>query len=314
MTDLAAILAIVASPEAVGQEALPLNTEGFLTSVLGPRHAMRTDVGWTLGPFLAVVLVFTAALAAFVVWRLVNGPYKDDEITARGGRKLLPDVLWEYWFWTTRPVERALLALKVSPNAITAASLVLSVAAGVCLALGEVGFGGWLYVFGGTADIFDGRIARATHRQTRAGAFFDSTLDRWGEMAVLLGLAVFFNGGRGGPLCAVALAASLMVSYVKARGEALGVECGEGGMQRAERIVYLGVACIFAPLVELAWPGRGAWLVEAAVGLIAISSFVTAVSRSRAVYRGLRTPMPGSALPRNPRPVTRTFPASRPSA
>ncbi len=274
-------------------------------AILGAQHTMRTASGPTLWPFLCVVLFFSGTLIAFLIRRSFKGPYVDAEITQRGGRVLLPDALWEYWFWTTHPMERALLAVHATPNAITVVSLFLSIAGGLCFAFGEIGFGGWLYMFGGTFDVFDGRLARATGRSSRAGAFLDSNLDRWGEAAVLLGLAIFFNGGRGAPLSGFALVTSLMVSYTKARGESLGVACGEGGMQRAERIVYLGLSCVFAPLVEMTWSGHGAWLVESIVGLIGVSSLVTAIRRTVLIYRALRSPAATQAL------EGKAWPASR---
>ena len=127
--------------------------------------------------------------------------------------------------------------------------------AALLLGLGWLSLGGWVFLAAGSLDFVDGRVARATGRASRAGAFLDSTLDRVGELLVFGGLAVTF---RDSPALLAALAAagaSLLVSYARARGEALGA--GEaakvGGMQRPERVVVTGVACALSPLADAAF-------------------------------------------------------------
>jgi phosphatidylglycerophosphate synthase len=151
------------------------------------------------------------------------------------------------------------------------------------LARGWFDVGGWLYLFVGIVDIFDGRVARATGRSSRAGAFWDSVADRYSEIAVFVGLVAWY---RGSWIVAVALAAllgSLMVSYVRARAEALGLAelAARGAMQRPERIFLLGVSLAASPFVapELA---------VVALLALAVSSHLTVASRAWAVFRALR--------------------------
>ena len=87
------------------------------------------------------------------------------------------------------PIDRALIRYRVSPNLLTAFSVLLSFGAAVSLALGHFGRGGWLFLANGIVDIFDGRVARATQRTSDAGAYADSVADRVAEAAIFLGLA-----------------------------------------------------------------------------------------------------------------------------
>jgi len=104
-------------------------------------------------------------------------------------------------------------------------------------------------IFSATFDIFDGRVARATNRVTKSGAYFDSVIDRFSEGAVFLGLLYYFKDHWAFYIVFMALVGSLMVSYTKAFGGAQGVEYSGGSMQRPERVVYLGVGAIFAPII-----------------------------------------------------------------
>ncbi len=138
----------------------------------------------------------------------------------------------------------------------------------------------------GAFDLLDGAVARATGRVTRFGALLDSVVDRVSEAAILLGLLVFylsrppsFDSDLGASLVFIALAGSVMVSYVRARAEGLGVECNLGVMTRPERVVTLGVG-----LVVGQW-----WLPAASValGAIAALTIVTTVQRVAHVRRVL---------------------------
>jgi CDP-diacylglycerol--glycerol-3-phosphate 3-phosphatidyltransferase len=178
---------------------------------------------------------------------------------------------------------------RVSPDALNVLGAVFGLAAGVAFAAGELALGGWLVLLGGVADIFDGRIARARGIATERGAFLDSTLDRFAETFAFVGLAVFLAGNPiAAGAVALALGASMLVSYTRARGEALGVQCRGGVMQRAERLVLLGLAGIAdAPLTaSRGWPAGTvmAWVIAA----IAIGALGTAIYRTLVIARALR--------------------------
>lgn len=236
---------------------------------------------------LATLLVFTASAALF------GRPHTPD--IEKRERTFLSKFFQEWWIWLYRPVERLCLRLGIPPDAITVASTLASAVAAVCMGMGWISVGGWIYLFGASLDFIDGRVARASGRTTRAGAFLDSTLDRVAELLVLGGLSITF---RDSPVLFAALAAagtSIMVSYARARGEALGA--GEvarvGGMQRPERIVVTGVACALSPIADAAWgPGTGRAVLGCALAALAALTAGTAARRTYAIYRGLRATDP----------------------
>jgi CDP-diacylglycerol--glycerol-3-phosphate 3-phosphatidyltransferase len=185
------------------------------------------------------------------------------------------------------PIGYALVRNGVHPNALSVLGLLLSVAAGVIYSTGSFFWAGWAVALAGTCDVLDGQIAREGKKSSRFGAFFDSTLDRFGEIFMFLGLAWYFAGGRWSDqagadldspwavfLVVLALAGSLMVSYTKARSEALGVECKVGWMQRPERMTLLIIGSLLGAL-----PVFGVVLMKVTLVLLAVLSNVTAVQR-----------------------------------
>lgn len=245
-------------------------------------------------PLLGVVGFLLSTLAIFTIRSWVKGRPHTPDIEKRE-RTILAKYFQEWWIWLYWPVERLCLRFRVSPDAITVASTLAASAAGVLMGLGHLCVGGWIYLFGASLDFIDGRVARATGRASRAGAFLDSTLDRVAELVVFGGLAVAF---RASPVLFAAIGAagaSLLVSYARARGEAL--EAGDvvrvGGMQRPERIVVSGLACAVSPLADVAWgDGAGRALVGCALAALAVLSTATAARRTLAIYRALRAAAP----------------------
>ncbi len=157
---------------------------------------------------------------------------------------------------TALPVGQALARIGVTPNALTVAGCALNFGVGVVLALGYHLVGGVLVLVVGAFDMLDGAVARAASRTTTFGAFLDSTLDRYSEAAVFLG--VLADGARRGDLQTVLLAyaaamGSLMVSYARARAEGLGLRCDVGWLQRPERVALLGLGLILGLAVPALW-------------------------------------------------------------
>jgi CDP-diacylglycerol--glycerol-3-phosphate 3-phosphatidyltransferase len=241
-------------------------------------------------PLLGLVCFLLVTLAVFTVRAAVIGRPHTADIEKRS-RTILAKYFQEWWVWLYRPVERACLRLGISPDAITIASTAAVAAAAVLMGFGRLSLGGWIYLFGASLDFIDGRVARATGQVSRAGAFLDSTLDRVGELLVFGGLAVAF---RASPALFAALAAagsSMLVSYARARGEALGAGdvARVGGMQRPERIVVTGLACALSPLADSAWgAGAGLTVVGFALAGLALLTTATATRRTLAIYRALR--------------------------
>ena len=146
---------------------------------------------------------------------------------------------------TRRTAERLVAPLartRITPNGLTVTGLLLNVVAGFILATGALIPGGLMVLIAGAFDMFDGALARVTNRKTTFGAFFDSTLDRYSEAVVFLGLQVAFlrdpepdwRSFAGVVLCYAVAIGSLMISYTRARAEGLNprVDCEVGWLQR----------------------------------------------------------------------------------
>lgn len=246
-------------------------------------------------PLIGLVVFLLSTLAVFAVRAVLVGRPHTPDIEKRE-RTFLAKFFQEWWIWLFGPLIRLCLRLGISPDAITIASTFVAGAAAVLLGFGWLSLGGWVYLFGASFDFIDGRVARATGRVTRAGAFLDSTLDRVAELLVFGGLAVAFRGSAVLFAALAAAGASLLVSYARARGEALGAGdvAKVGGMQRPERIVVTGVACALSPLADAAWgDGIGRAVVGSALAALALLTLVTAARRTWAIYHALRAAEPG---------------------
>ena len=190
--------------------------------------------------------------------------------------------------WLIGPLERLLIG-RVSPNVITALSLLMCGITGAAVALGHLPGAVWLYAFAGILDVLDGRLARLADRQTPAGALFDSVSDRWGELCVFTGYVWFLHDSTWLLAVIGAIGGSMMVSYTRARAEGLGVALAGGVMQRAERIVLVAGGTLIA-----AWYGGDldtTSLVEPIIGvtmlICGVASTGTAVNRWVVAYREL---------------------------
>ena len=178
-----------------------------------------------------------------------------------------------------RAAERAvspLAAVGVTPLMLTLSGFVLSIPAAVFLANGQHLVGGLLVLVSGGVDMLDGALARVRSEVTVFGAFIDSTLDRYVEVAIYAGLIWHFSvSGRNveSIVTLAAAAGSLLVSYSKARAEGLGLECTVGLLQRPERLIILGVSAALS-----------SWLLVPAIWVLAIVTHLTALQRIAHVY------------------------------
>ena len=148
---------------------------------------------------------------------------------------------WQYRAVMTQVV-RVFVRLGFRPNAVTVLGLALAVGAGWLAAQGAFVLAGWLYLAAGPLDAIDGALARSTGRTSRFGAVLDSALDRYGESVLLAGLGYWLAGaGRLVDLLLVfaTLVGSLLVSYVRARAEGLGLELKIGLLTRLERYAVM---------------------------------------------------------------------------
>jgi CDP-diacylglycerol--glycerol-3-phosphate 3-phosphatidyltransferase len=146
-------------------------------------------------------------------------------------------------------VRNRLIESRLTPNAISLTGFVLNLVAAVLVWQEEFFLGGVAFIVGSVCDTLDGRYSRMSGKGTPFGAFLDSTLDRLEEGVVLCAVGAYF-ASRGDELATAAtvaaVLASLMVSYTRARAEALGVECKVGLATRAVRVVILSVGLLFA--------------------------------------------------------------------
>ena len=175
-------------------------------------------------------------------------------------------------------VRNRLIESRLTPNAISMTGLALNVVAAVLVWERFYFLGGVAFIVGSVMDTLDGRYSRMSGKGTPFGAFLDSTLDRIEEGIVLTAVAAdFAREGRSGAAAAVVVAvlASLMVSYTRARAEALGVECKVGIATRPVRVVILAIGLIFAKGASLG----DFSLLAPAVYVLAALSVITVAQR-----------------------------------
>jgi len=184
--------------------------------------------------------------------------------------------------WVRRHADALMAALgrtPLTPNQVTVVGLGLTFLAAGLAAFGQLRWAGVVLIFAGTCDILDGALARSTRASYPYGAFLDSTLDRYSEGAVYLGLAAYFVT-IDPPLqewlilaTLAALAGSFLVSYVRARAQSLGFACKTGLFQRPERVVVTVIGLLL-----------GGWWLYGIVFLLAIVTNITALQRIREVW------------------------------
>jgi CDP-diacylglycerol---glycerol-3-phosphate 3-phosphatidyltransferase len=183
------------------------------------------------------------------------------------GRPLFADVL--------SLLARRLHALGITPNGLTYTGFILTAITAYFLANGFFRWGGVLLLLAAFFDMLDGAVARFTQQISTFGAFIDSTLDRYSESVTFLALAYYYSRRPSTRtelvLILVILVGSLMVSYTKARAEALNVECKAGIMQRPERVILLIAGLLTSWMQPVLW-------------VLAIFTNFTAIQRIYEVY------------------------------
>ena len=148
-----------------------------------------------------------------------------------------------------RPIVNVLARTPLTPNSITWIGFIITIAAGVLIVTEHFLAAGIVVLVAGLFDMLDGALARATGKTTRFGAILDSTLDRLSEAILLVTLlSVFARYGQvtESVLAAVALVGSLMVSYIRARMEGIGIECKAGLFTRPERVIILALGLMLS--------------------------------------------------------------------
>ena len=188
---------------------------------------------------------------------------------------MLSDAVRKYSRKFLEPLARLISTTGVSPNVISVIGFLLMVGVAIVLANGYLFLGGILIIFAGIFDALDGMLARMMESTSRFGAFLDSTLDRFSEAIIYLGLFIYYLGQNQQVelvLIYATVVGSLMVSYARARAEGIGVPLKEGMFTRFERIFLLVVGLLLNQVTLVLW-------------ILAILTNVTAVQRMYLVWR-----------------------------
>jgi CDP-diacylglycerol--glycerol-3-phosphate 3-phosphatidyltransferase len=182
----------------------------------------------------------------------------------------------DLYFDLIDPISHALASAKIHPHVLTVTGFILSLAAANFFRIDRFFLAGIALILGGTCDVLDGRIARATGKGSTYGALFDSTIDRYSEIFIFLGLTWFYYDRSKWTVLIIllAVAGSMMVSYTRARAEGLGLQCRVGILQRQHRIILLVVGAILGTI-----PGTGHLAMLIAIWIIAILANITAIQR-----------------------------------
>jgi phosphatidylglycerophosphate synthase len=163
----------------------------------------------------------------------------------------------------------ALALSRIHPNVLTFLGLVINTWAAFLFAAGIFRWAGAVVILAGVFDMVDGRVARETNRVTRFGGFFDSVLDRYSDLALFMGLLVYYatiNRFFYIVLTAIVMTGSVMVSYTRARAEVTIPKCKVGFLERPERVVLIILGALFDRMAPVLW-------------VIAVLSNVTVIHR-----------------------------------
>lgn len=200
------------------------------------------------------------------------------------------DWLQQLIYKIINPLIRGMIKMGITPNFITTTGFLLNVlAAGLLVYAGlydadlaYLGWAGGVILFAGLFDMMDGRLARLGNMSSAFGALYDSVLDRYSELVTFFGICYFlFMKGYliASVIAFVALIGSLMVSYVRARAEGLGIECKVGFMQRPERVVLTSLGTLFCGIFSHITLFDPIWILLLPLIMIAVLANITAFVR-----------------------------------
>ena len=153
-------------------------------------------------------------------------------------------------------IVRGLALSKIHPNYLTLIGMLINVGAAWLLAVGQFRWAGAVIIGAGLFDMVDGRVARETNRVTRFGGFFDSVLDRYSDLGLLVGLLVYYasiNRFFYVVLTAIVMTGTVMVSYTRARAENTIPRCKVGFLERPERVVLIIIGALFNRMAQVLW-------------------------------------------------------------
>ncbi len=257
--------------------------DSVLNLITGRDLSPEMRVWSALMPALLVSAYFIIGMIVWSIKCALFGIEKDEETLRRGSTKIMGFYLRHYYFWLMKPLWGFLSWARVPPTCITTFSALVGLGSGFAAASGRFALAGWLFIFSGILDTFDGRIARSRGLSTTWGAAIDSTLDRYADFAILMGMAWYYRTTWVLLPALFMMLGVALVPYIRARGEALGVKVTGGLMQRAERTMYLGGSLALSPVLEaIFWPDAAMpmhWLAVIALLIIALMTNWTALTR-----------------------------------
>lgn len=272
---------------------------------MSPANAALFESHWVTG----LVIAFAGGVIfAYSVRTVFVGRAEDSRLAKEQGTAFLGRWLIEAFYWSFRQFGAWLIKAGVTPDLLTWISFAMSMAALPAAALGHFSTTGLFFLLGAAFDAFDGMVARARGLASDSGEMLDAIVDRYADMAPLVGLAVFYRFSAWQmaiPLAA--LVGSVMVSYVRSKTEALGMSLPSGMMRRHERITYMVIALVCGPEISPWLPtpwGAVHPATLATVALVAVISNYAAVrlaAQGRAelvrLGRGPKPQAPGSDQP-----------------
>jgi CDP-diacylglycerol---glycerol-3-phosphate 3-phosphatidyltransferase len=267
-------------------------TAGLVTALVVPSPLRRLPP-WDIIPLLALPLLWSVSFSVYAIRTLALGMRRTPRLDRIAQSPYLPRVCLEFGYSMFALPISACVRLRITPNQLTYGSLGVTAIAAVTFAFGRFGLAGWALLLAFMMDAWDGILARRTNTVTASGAFLDSTIDRYNDLFVFLGIAYYYRSDLLPLLlCAAAMVGSTVVSYARAKGAAVGHDPNVGYMQRHERAVWLGAGAVLAPILAafvepgVAHPQLHLMIVTLAV--VAATTNYTAVWRIRVVMGWLQ--------------------------
>ncbi|HQQ51062.1 MAG: CDP-alcohol phosphatidyltransferase family protein [Spirochaetes bacterium] len=251
---------------------------------------MQNEIVQSLLPLIIINAITLLSCIIFIF--IYPSRKKDPEIVNRMHETFLGLFFREYWYWLNKPFINFFIFFKIKPNVITALSLISAFVSAYYFYIGNFGLAGWILIISATLDIIDGRVARSTNTVTKSGAYWDSCADRYSEGVVLLGIALYYQNNFIACLATIAtLIGSELVSYTKARGEAIGVTTTRGVMQRAERLFTLCIVSVLHPFFQVLFKNTNVnpeIVMISAMILMAVATNLTAITRLRTIFMEIK--------------------------
>lgn len=204
------------------------------------------------------------------------------------------DFLQKVIYYLINPLIKGMIKIGITPNFITTTGFILNLFATGLMIYAAIydpsntsiiGYAGGVIIFAGLFDMMDGRLARLGNMQSTFGALWDSTLDRYSELFTLFGILFYLLANQwvwSGIITFLAIIGSIMVSYVRARGEGLGLDVKVGFMQRPERVVVTAIGSIVCGVCN------SLWALAIPMMLIALLANITAFWRIAYCYKQLK--------------------------